>query len=611
MMMRSVSRFVYYMRCFPFVSSSKDAEMEGKSVVEGAKKAERKPGGWKSMPYVIGNETFEKLATLGLLANIMVYLQDQFHMKQVFATNVVNIWSGTTNFAPLIGAFLSDAYFGRFRTLAYASIASFLGMATLTLTAWHPQLRPPNCDPNKPGAHCLGPTKSQLGVLYLGLGLLTIGAGGIRPCNLAFGVDQFDPTTEKGRRGIDSFFNWYYFTFTAAMMIALTVVVYIQSSVSWSLGLGIPTLLMLCSITLFFMGTKVYIYVSPEGSVFSSIARVLVAAYKKRRLKLPHADEQVQGLYDPSLLKGSNISKLPLTQQFRCLNKAAIIVDGELNPDGSPTNHWNLCSIQQIEELKCLIRIVPVWASGIICFTAMSQQSTFTVSQARKMDRHLGPHFQIPPGSLGVISMLTLTFVIPIYDRILVPMARRITKLPGGITLLQRIGIGMVISILSMVVAGLIEEKRRNSANSHHDSKGIAPLTVMWLAPQLILLGIAEAFNGIGQIEFYYKEFPQHMKSIAGSLFFCTIAGASYLSSFIVTVVHDNTGKDGQPDWLDDNLNVGKLDYYYFIIAGMGALNFAYFVVCARFYRYKGSTLGEVEDLNIVIELSTPKPVSN
>lgn len=73
-----------------------------------------------------GNETFEKLATLGLLANIMVYLQDQFHMKQVFATNVINIWSGTTNFAPLIGAFLSDAYFGRFRTLAYASIASFL-----------------------------------------------------------------------------------------------------------------------------------------------------------------------------------------------------------------------------------------------------------------------------------------------------------------------------------------------------------------------------------------------------------------------------------------------------------------------------------------------------
>lgn len=298
---------------------------------------------------------------------------------------------------------------------------------------------------------------------------------------------------------------------------------------------------------------------------------------------------------------------------FRCLNKAAIIVDGDVNPDGSPANHWNLCSIQQIEELKCLIRVAPIWASGIICFTAVSQQATFTVSQARKMDRHLGPHFQIPPGSLGVISMLALTLVIPIYDQILVPMARRITKLQGGITLLQRMGIGMVIAILSMVVAGLVEEKRRNSANSHHDPKGIAPLTVMWLAPQLILLGISEAFNNIGQIEFYYMQFPEHMKSIAGSLFFCTIAGASYLSSFIVTIVHNNTGKDGQPDWLDDNLNVGKLDYFYFIVAALGALNFAYFLVCAHFYRYKGiiNTQGEGEDVNVVIQLSTPKSVSN
>ncbi|RWR77628.1 Proton-dependent oligopeptide transporter family [Cinnamomum micranthum f. kanehirae] len=592
----SLAGFVYSMKCFPFAASSKLIEMEEKTIVEGAEKPERKPGGWKSMPYVIGNETFEKLGTLGLVANIMVYLQDEFHMKQVFATNVVNIWSGTTNFAPLFGAFLSDSYLGRFRTLAYASIASLLGMATLTLTASLRGLRPPSCDPNKPGANCLGATKGQVGVLYLALGLLTIGAGGIRPCSLPFGVDQFDATTEKGRRGIDSFFNWYYFTFTVSLMVALTVIVYIQSSVSWSLGLAIPTFLMLCSITLFFVGTKVYIYVSPEGSIFSSIAQVFVAAYKKRRLELPHANEQPQVLYDPSSPKDSTTSKLPLTQQFRCLNKAAIIAEGELNPDGSPSNHWKLCSIQQVEELKCLIRIMPIWASGIICFTALAQQATFTVSQARKMDRHLGPNFQIPPGSLSVISMFALTVFIPIYDRILIPMARRITKLQTGITILQRMGIGMAISVLSMVVGGLIEEKRRNSANSHQDPRGIAPMTVMWLAPQLVLMGMADAFNGIGQIEFYYKQFPEHMRSIGGSLFFCGFGGANYLSSFIVAIVHNYTGKDGQPNWLDDNLNVGKLDYFYYIIAVFGVLNLAYFLVCARYYRYKGSTQEESEE---------------
>lgn len=74
----------------------------------------------------VGNETFERLATFGLLANFMVYLLNEFHLDQVYATNVLNIWSGTTNFAPLVGAFISDACVGRFRTIAFASFASLL-----------------------------------------------------------------------------------------------------------------------------------------------------------------------------------------------------------------------------------------------------------------------------------------------------------------------------------------------------------------------------------------------------------------------------------------------------------------------------------------------------
>lgn len=74
----------------------------------------------------VGNETFERLATFGLLANFMVYLLNKFHLNQVKATNVLNIWNGTTNFAPLVGAFISDSYVGRFWTIAFASFASLL-----------------------------------------------------------------------------------------------------------------------------------------------------------------------------------------------------------------------------------------------------------------------------------------------------------------------------------------------------------------------------------------------------------------------------------------------------------------------------------------------------
>lgn len=292
---------------------------------------------------------------------------------------------------------------------------------------------------------------------------------------------------------------------------------------------------------------------------------------------------------------------------LRYLNKAAVILEGEKDADACPSSKWSLCSIQQVEEVKCLIKIIPIWATGIISFTAIAQQATFTVSEALKMDRHLGPKFQIPPGSLIVFSMLTVGIWVPFYDRILVPALRKITGHEGGITLLQRMGIGIVFSVLSMVVAGLVEQERRTSANLHGGKDGIAPMSVLWLAPQLILMGFCEAFNIIGQIEFYNKEFPEHMRSIANSLFFCTVAGASYLSSLVVVIVHDCTGKSGGPGWLTNNINHGKLDYYYYLLAGMGVLNFIYFLHVARRYHYKSSYGDTKEEPRLDLELNQLK----
>jgi len=269
------------------------------------------------------------------------------------------------------------------------------------------------------------------------------------------------------------------------------------------------------------------------------------------------------------------------------LNKAAIIQEEEIDDiDGKPaeTSKWTLCSIQDIEEVKCLIRVLPIWASGIISFTAAFQQSTFTISQAMAMNRHIGPRFLIPPGSIMVISMLTVGAWIPIYDRLLVPTLRKITKHEEGITLLQRMGIGLILAILSMIIAGLVEQRRRNFANLHHEK-----LSIAWLIPQLVMLGLTEAFNFIGQIEFYNKQFPEKLSSVATSFFFCSIAGASYLSTAVVNVVHGVTGGRGKPDWLTNDINQGRLDYFYYLLAIMGLLNLVYFLVCAKKYQYKGA----------------------
>nr|GMD28864.1 protein NRT1/ PTR FAMILY 2.13-like [Ipomoea batatas] len=594
--LRSSSRLSFCIKSPPISSSPSPPPPEslsGDAMLAGDDKMstiKTKPGGWKSMPFILGNETFERLGSFGLTANFTVFLLTVFHFSQVSASNMLNIWYSISNFTPLIGAFISDSYIGKFWTIAISSFSQFLGMVTLTTIVARPTMRPPPCTAGS--QQCEGPTRSQLGYLIMGLGFLSIGTGGIRPCSIPFGVDQFDSSTPEGRKGISSFFNWYYMSFTTVLIICMTVVVYIQDSVSWVIGFGIPTGLMVCGVVLFFLGMRRYVYVKPEGSVFSGVARVVAAAYKKRKIKLPDDGAGAGVYYDPLLPPGSAVAKLPLTKDYGFLNKAAVVMDGDVTGDGKCRDRWRLCSVQETEEVKCIVRVIPIWPAGIACSLAIIQQGTFTVNQAMQMDRHLGRGgFQIPAGSLFVVSLITIAVWLPFYDRVLVPWARRHTRVVGGITILQRMGIGLAISVLAMVVAGFVEIKRRAAAHG-----GDSPISVAWLFPQLITMGFAEAFNILGQIEFYNKEFPENMISIGNSLSSVTWGVAGYVSTMLVNTVHRTTGGHGRPDWLTADIDAGRLENYYFVIAGIGAVNLVYFVLVARRYRYKSKVWVDDDD---------------
>ncbi|XP_031405273.1 protein NRT1/ PTR FAMILY 2.9-like isoform X1 [Punica granatum] len=542
------------------------------------------------------NETFEKLGAIGTLANLLIYLTKVFNLKSITAANILNIFNGTTNFATLLGAFLCDTYFGRFKTLAFCTIASYMGLQAIQLTAAIKSLHPPHCGNS---STCVGPTKGQMAFLIMGFGMLITGAAGIRPCNLAFGADQFNPETESGKRGINSFFNWYFFTFTFAQMVSLTLIVYIQSNVSWAIGLAIPAILMLVSCAIFFSGSKIYVRVKATGSPMTSVVQVIVAAIRKARLT--RHEQSWQSLYSYIPAKSIN-SKLPYTDQFRFLDKAAIVTpQDQINVEGSPVNPWRLCSMQQVEEVKCLMRVIPIWASAMIYYIAIVQQNTYAIFQATQANRRLGTtNFKIPAASYVVFLMLSLTIFIPIYDRVLVPFLRRLTGKEGGITVLQRMGIGLSLAILTMLVSGFVESRRRHIALTRptlgmEPRRGeISSMSALWLVPQFALAGLTEAFANIGQVEFYYKQFPENMRSIAGSLYYCGMAGANYLSSLLITIVHNKTGNGKGGNWLQEDLNKGKLDYYYYLIAAIGMVNLGYFLVCARWYQYK--VTAEVKD---------------
>lgn len=118
-------------------------------------------------------------------------------------------------------------------------------------------------------------------------------------------------------------------------------------------------------------------------------------------------------------------------------------------------NFWRLNTIHRVEELKLVIRMGPIWFVGILLIIAYAQQSTFSLLQAKTMNRHLTYSFQISPGSMTVFTVVSMLTTIAFYDQIFIPLARKFTGLDHGITFLHWMGIEFVISIFATLVAGV------------------------------------------------------------------------------------------------------------------------------------------------------------
>ncbi|XP_037491686.1 protein NRT1/ PTR FAMILY 3.1-like [Jatropha curcas] len=302
------------------------------------------------------------------------------------------------------------------------------------------------------------------------------------------------------------------------------------------------------SIIAFVVGSPLYIKLKPGGSPLIRLAQVIVAAVKKRKIALPD---------DPTLLYqnrelDASISvngRLLHTNQFKWLDKAAIVTKDDEQTDSKTLNLWRLATVHRVEELKSIIRMLPVWASGILLITASSHLHSFVIQQARTMDRHLSHSFEIPPASLSIFSILTMMIGLVLYERLFVPFARRFTGNPAGISCLQRMGIGFIVNIIATIISALIESKRKAVAAHHNlldNPKAIIPISVFWLVPQFCLHGVAEVFMSVGHLEFLYHQSPESMRSTAAALYWITIAMGNYIGTLIVSLVHKYTGQENK-----------------------------------------------------------------
>ncbi|KAL6876451.1 hypothetical protein ACP4OV_013023 [Aristida adscensionis] len=181
--------------------------------------------------------------------------------------------------------------------------------------------------------------------------------------------------------------------------------------------------------------------------------------------------------------------------------------------------------------------------SMVFFFSVDSQMSSTLIEQGMAMDNHVGP-FNVPPASIAAFDVITVIVCIPIYDRVLVQLARRITGKERGLSQLQRLGVGFTLSVVAMVYAAALETKRLEAA------KAACKLNIMWQAPVFAVLGCGDVFTAIGILEFFYDQSPNGMKSMGTALSQLAVAAGSYLNSALLSAVTTATTRGGAPGWI-------------------------------------------------------------
>ncbi|KAM0928120.1 hypothetical protein ACQ4PT_002282 [Festuca glaucescens] len=313
-------------------------------------------GNWRACFFILAAEFSECLCFSAVARNLVTYLTTVLHERNVDAARNVSAWVGTCFFTPLVGAFLADTYWGRYSTIIVFLSVYVVGMLITTVSATLPLFLPSS---DSGGIHRVA--------VYLGLYLAALGTGGIKSCSSALGADQFDGADPGERVAKGSFFNWYYFSINIGSLLSTTVLVWVQDNIGWSVGFAIPTVLMVFGLAVFVAGGKVYRYKRTSGSPFTRVFQVVVAAARNYRLELP---DDTSALHENEGAAGH-------TSEFSFFDKAAVVL-----PSSEKKGPWRLCTVSQVEELKMLLRMAPVWASLLIFFAVTAQMSSTLVEQA-------------------------------------------------------------------------------------------------------------------------------------------------------------------------------------------------------------------------------------
>uniref|UniRef100_M8C0X5 Peptide transporter PTR1 n=1 Tax=Aegilops tauschii TaxID=37682 RepID=M8C0X5_AEGTA len=290
-------------------------------------------------------QAFEIMAIAAVGNNLITYVFNEMHFPLSKSANIVTNFIGTMFLLSLLGGFLSDSYLGSFWTML------IFGFVELSGFYWRaPPRRPPACD-MKAAGQCEEVAGVKAGIFFAALYLVALGSGCLKPNIIAHGADQFrrdgeDQAVDGGKR-LSSYFNAAYFSFCVGEMVALTVLVWVQTRSGMDVGFGVSAAAMAVGLVSLVAGVVFYRNKPPQGSICTPIAKVFVAAVAERKQVCPSSRATLQGISSTGAhemrLNTTNICRI---NKFRFLDKACV----KAQDGGSKESGWGLCTAAEVEQ---------------------------------------------------------------------------------------------------------------------------------------------------------------------------------------------------------------------------------------------------------------------
>jgi POT family proton-dependent oligopeptide transporter len=398
--------------------------------------------------YILGNEACERFSYYGMRSILVIFMVQKLLMPESEAKGLYHLFLSACYFLPLLGGFLSDRYWGKYNTIIWLSIVYSMGHGVLAL--W----------------------ESKTG-LYVGLALIALGAGGIKPCISSHVGDQF---TEKNSHLIEKVYEIFYWSVNFGAFFSTLLIPWVLVQYGQRIAFAIPGVLMVIATVIFWMGKKHFVIVPPTGKAGSNHFLGVVCYALARIIK-----------------KKPGESWLEVAKE--------------------------LYSVDQVEGAKAVFQVFTVFASVTVFWSLYDQTGSTWVLQAEQMDLNfMGIKWE--SSQIQALNSILILVLVPFYSLWVYPFVQ---KMGYRLTPLRKMGAGMVIMGFSFVWITIIQLLLESGVH----------LSVGWQFGPYFILSSAEILISITGLEFAYTQAPRAMKGTLMSIWLITIALGNFVTAII------------------------------------------------------------------------------